>query len=103
MRGGHNKKSIEEHILNGTYRPSLHGFVNESDEEALKEMKNDLRIDYIRIKNEIKKLDLSKDLERYEVLNDIRINFVKAFHNIAKMPVKDEPIKENDKDGFKTL
>jgi hypothetical protein len=25
MKGGHNKKSIQEHILNGTYRPSRHG------------------------------------------------------------------------------
>jgi hypothetical protein len=50
----------------------------------------------------MKKLDLSKELDRYEDLNKKRIESIKAFHTIAKMPVEDKPKIENEnKDGFK--
>jgi len=103
MRGGRNKKTVEQHLIDGTYRADRHGYVNTSDEESLKIMKNDLYTDYVLLTKEIKKLDLSKDdnLKKYEQLNNIRINYVKAFHNIAKTPIEDKQTLENNIDGFK--
>jgi hypothetical protein len=101
MRGGKNKKTIEEHIANNTYRPCKHGYVSLSDEQTLKEMKDELYTSFKTLTNEMKKLDLSKELDRYEDLNKKRIESIKAFHSIAKMPVEDK-IPTNNKDGFKT-
>ena len=102
MRGGRNKKSVEEHIANGTYRHDRHGYVSLSDEETLKEMKNELYTSFKNLTNEMKKLDLSKELDRYEDLNKKRIESIKAFHAIAKMPIEEKPIVGNNPDGFKT-
>ena len=108
MKGTRTRKTIEQHIEDGTYRSDRHGYLTKSDDETLKEMKNDLYTDYISIKKEIKKLDLSKsdDLKKFEQLNEIRIQFLKSFHNIAKSPVETEKEIEkieNNIDGFKTL
>ena len=100
-RGGQNKKSIEEHIANGTYRPSLHGYLNKSDEATLKEMKNELYTSFVRLTKEIETLNLVNDLDRYKYLNELKINTIKAFHSIAKTPVEDKPENNIDKDGFK--
>ena len=106
MRGARTKKSIEQHIEDGTYRPDRHGYINKSDDDTLQEMKNDLYADYILIRKAIKKLDLSKseDKKEFEHLNTIRINFVKAYHNIARSPVESlEKLESEDdnKDEFK--
>ena len=104
MRGGHNKKTIQDHIQNGTYRPCLHGYISISDEETLKEMKNELYTSFKIITNELKKIDLDKDMEKYKSLNEERITYIKAFHSIAKTPVEDKSKDiKYDKDGFKTL
>ena len=107
MRGTRTRKTIEQRIADGSYRADRHGYISKPDEETLKEIKNDLYTDYILIKKELKKLDLSKDdnLKKYELLNEIRIGYIKAFHNIAKAPVetKDGIQTENNADGFKSL
>ena len=106
MRGTRTRKTIEQHIADGSYRADRHGHISISDETTLSEMKNDLYTDYLIIKKEIGKLDLSKedDLKKFEQLNELRINFVKAFHNIAKAPVEHNSelkILEDNIDGFK--
>jgi hypothetical protein len=103
MRGGRNKKSLQQHIEDGTYRADRHGKISISDEQTLQEMKNDLYTDYIEIRKELKKVDKTKDLERYEKLNKIRIEYLKAFHILNKTPVGDEPKIEDNPDGFKTI
>jgi hypothetical protein len=100
MRGGRNKKSLEEHIANGTFRPCKHSYVSLSDEQTLKEMKDELYTTFKTLTDEMDKLDLTKDLDRYEDLNKKRIESIKAFHSIAKMPIEDKKY-TNDKDGFK--
>jgi len=102
MRGGHNKKTAQEHIADGTFRADRHSNLALADEEVLKEMKNDLYADYTALKKEIKKLDLSNNesLEKFNKLNEARFNFVKTYHNISKTPLDGK--KDNgDKDGFK--
>ena len=43
-RGGSNKKSIEEHIMNSTYRPSVHGYVlSENDYEKIEKANINLK------------------------------------------------------------
>ena len=106
MKGSRTKKTIEQHIEDGTYRSDRHGYISKTDEQTLKELKNDLYTDYISIRKIIKNVDISKpeNYKIYEQLNDIRINYVKCFHNIAKSPVetKEEIEKvENNVDGFK--
>jgi len=102
MRGGHNKKTIQDHLNNGTYRPSLHGYILPTDEEALKNMKSELYNEFIMVTKEIKNID--KNSEKYKQLNDVMISQIKAFHSIAKTPiVEDKENKTENKDGFKTL
>jgi phenylalanyl-tRNA synthetase alpha subunit len=102
MRGGKNKKTIQEHLANGTYRPSLHGQLNQSDEETLKEMKDELYKSFRNFTNEMKKLDLNKndELEKYDSLSKKRNEFIKTFHSIAKTPIE-EKLKETVSDGGK--
>jgi hypothetical protein len=39
MRGGKNKKSVEQHIAEGTYRADRHGLRDTGDAEVLQKMK----------------------------------------------------------------
>jgi len=99
MRGGKNKKTIEEHLANGSYRPCKHGYVLPSDGEALSQIKQDL---YNSIQLITKDMGgLARDDDEYRNLNSIRSDQIKTFHAICKVPVEDKPKKENDPDGFK--
>jgi beta-lactamase superfamily II metal-dependent hydrolase len=100
MRGGSNKKSIQEHLDNGTYRPSLHGYVLSSDEEALKQIKQELYSSILLITKDMGKLDRFSDT--YKNLNTIRSDQIKTFHSICKVPIEEKPKLENNPDGFKT-
>jgi beta-lactamase superfamily II metal-dependent hydrolase len=100
MRGGKNKKSIEAHLENGTYRPSLHGYILSSDETALKEIKQELYSSILLITKDMNKQE--KQSEIYKNLNSIRSDQIKTFHAICKVPIEDKKLdNENNKDGFK--
>jgi len=100
MRGGKNKKTIEEHLENGTYRPCKHGYALPTDGEALKQIKQDL---YSSIQLITKDMgSLKRDGDEYKNLNAIRSDQIKTFHAICKVPMEEKPKAEKDPDGFKT-
>ena len=102
MRGGKNKKSLEQHIKDGTYRADRHGHYVESDEAALKEMKGEIYRSFKEITKELCRLDMVEDAGKYKMLSDTRTALVKAFHAVAKMPVEDKKDEAgHDKDGFR--
>jgi hypothetical protein len=98
MRGGSNKKTIQEHLNNGTYRPSLHGYILSSDEEALKQIKQELYSSILLITKDMNKYD--KHTDTYKQLNSIRSDQIKTFHSICKVPIEEKP-KEIKSDGGK--
>jgi len=104
-RGGHNKKTLKQHIKDGTYRADRHGHYVESDEETLAEMKGEMYKSFKAITKELKGLDMVENAIKYKALSDIRTALIKAFHAVAKMPVEDKekPKAEtgHDKDGFR--
>ena len=101
-RGGHNKKTLAQHIKDGTYRADRHGHYAESDEDTLAEMKGEMHKSFRAITRELGKLDMVGDAGKYKMLSDTRTALVKAFHAVAKMPVEDKKKEgENDKDGFR--
>jgi hypothetical protein len=98
MRGGKNKKTIEEHIANGSYRPCKHGYILPTDSEALKQIKQDL---YSSIQLITKDMNgINRDSEEYKNLNTIRSDQIKTFHAICKIPIE-EKLKEMVSDGGK--
>ena len=101
MRGGQNRKTIEQHIEDGTYRPNRHGYVAESDDAALKEMKGEIYSSFKKVQRETAKINLATDNANYKRLCDITIALAKAYHSIAKTPVENRQETSNDKDGFK--
>jgi len=101
-RGGHNRKTLAQHIADGTYRADRHGHYVESDEATLREMKGEMYQSFKAITRELGNLDMVEDVGKYKMLSDTRIALIKAFHAVAKMPVEDKKTgAESDKDGFK--
>jgi hypothetical protein len=97
VRGGHNKKSVEEHIQKGTYRADRHGTVFKDDAEALRKMKQALYKKFQKIDKALegKELDdITKDNVNYY------ISVIKAFDSITKSPVKTE---DDDWEGKEEL
>jgi hypothetical protein len=87
MRGGQNKKTIEQHIADGTYRPDRHGLLDTDDSEILKKMKLALYYKFKKIDDFLNKADLnsiSKDNVNYY------LSIIKTFDSISKNPVKKE-------------
>jgi hypothetical protein len=81
MRGGHNRKSTQQHIIDGTYRFDRHGYISETNMERLNEMKQDLYDSIIQIIKEMKKLDkLSISYKRF---NKIINRDIKLFHKLC--------------------
>jgi len=102
MRGGKNKKSLEQHIKDGTYRADRHGHYVESDEATLTEMKGEMYKSFKAITKELGGMNMVEDAMTYKTLSDIRTALIKAFHAVAKMPVEDKKTgAKNNKDGFK--
>jgi hypothetical protein len=55
LRGGSNKKTIQQHIADGTYRADRHGLIN-TDNEQIIEIKNSVYSAFVVCGNEIKKM-----------------------------------------------
>ena len=87
MRGGHNKKSVEQHLRDGTYRADRHGPLAMDDAEILRKMKQALYQKFQKIDRalEEKKID---DVTKENV--NYYISVIRAFDSITKSPVKKE-------------
>jgi hypothetical protein len=84
MRGGQNKKSVEQHIAEGTYRADRHGLRASDDAEVLQKMKYALykkfkKVDEVLDKTEISAI--SKDTVSYY------LSVIKTFDVITKNPI----------------
>lgn len=103
-RGGHNKKTVAQHLADGTYRPDRHGHYVESDEKTLDEMKGEMYRSFKDITRALSSVDMVTKTDLYKTLTDIRTALIKAYHSVAKMPVEDgqkKTAKEENADGFK--
>jgi hypothetical protein len=98
MRGGHNKKSIEEHIENGTYRPSLHGIIKDNESEILKEMKYSLWKLFKKTKNDLNKTDIEQKSDKYKLLHSLMMEQIKVFNSLVKNPAGQSEQQEEKKD-----
>jgi hypothetical protein len=92
MRGGGNKKSIEQHIQDGTYRADRHGLLSEEDHVVLAKMKFALykkfsKLD--RILNETEVKDISKETINYYLA------VIKTFDSISKNPSQNKEMKSD--------
>jgi hypothetical protein len=100
-RGGHNKKSIEEHIKNGTYRPDRQGIpMNENNCKTLVEIETDLKSKITKIKTELETIDMIKDIDTYKGLMSTYLAIIKSY-NILVKENKQTFIEENKDDDYK--
>ena len=81
MRGGQNRKSVEEHIADGTYRADRHGLMPERDSEILGIMKSALY-------KKFKKLDkiLEQDVTKENV--NYYLSVIKTYDAISRNPAQ---------------
>jgi len=101
-RGGHNKKTLEQHLKDGTFRADRHGHLIESDEAALNLMKAETLKTFNAITKTLNGLDMIEGVEAFKKLIDARTASMKAYHAVAKMPVEDKKTEaKDDKDGFR--
>jgi hypothetical protein len=98
MRGGHNKKSIEEHIANGTYRHDRHGLIKDNELEILQKMKYSLYKLFDKTKNDLEKTDIEQKSEKYKLLHSLMMEQIKVFNSLVKNPIgqTEEQTKEKD-------
>jgi hypothetical protein len=106
MRGGHNKKSIEEHIAKGTYRPDRHGLLKDDETEVLQKMKYSLWVLFEKTKNDLEKTDIEQKAEKYKLLHLLMMEQIKVFNSLVKNPVgqmEQQPEQEDGKIDLTTL
>jgi ATP sulfurylase len=105
MRGGHNKKSIEEHIANGTYRPCKHGIKKEDESEILQQMKNSLWTLFNKTKKDLEQTDIEQKSEKYKLLHSLMMEQIKVFNSLVKNPVgqSEQQEKKDDKIDLSAL
>lgn len=94
MRGGSNKKSIEQHILEGTYRADRHNPNRNTDTESLKKMKLALLKIFDNTKKELSKTDFNGKPDTYKLLHSLLMEQIKTFNSIARNPNNKEEIKD---------
>ena len=88
-------KTVDEHLIDGTYRQDRHGIIlSENDYDRLEEMKITLYDNFIETSTELKKLDKQKNADNYKKLNSVMIEQIKSFLSISKHKITTE---ENDK------
>ena len=98
MRGGSNKKPIEEHLKSGNYRPSRHGIEPpETDKEKLEQMKAALFDAFTETQIKLSDETIKTNPSLYKMWNDVLIDQVKAFFSIAKVPIVSGEKKKQDK------
>jgi hypothetical protein len=100
MRGGSNKKSPEEHLKNGTYRPNKHGIIQEDESEILGKMKYEIWKMFTNIKKELEKTDITKEPDKYKNLHSLLMEQVKTFNTLVRNPLGKEEKKNEDKLDF---
>ena len=101
-RGG-KRKSIEEHIENGTVRQDRHGIKpNKSDNEKLDKMKDTLFDVFNKTKAKLENTDIDKNPDTYKQLNQAMLEQVKTFFTITKYSgLKDGETKPSGKINIK--
>jgi hypothetical protein len=87
MRGGAGKKSVEQHLEDGTFRADRHGIIDEKDSEILGKMKNALYQKFKRLDKHLNETDLSA-VSRDEV--NYYLSIVKTYNSITKNPNRKE-------------
>jgi hypothetical protein len=96
MRGGQNKKTVEQHVANGTYRADRHGLRASGDAEVLQKMKYALF-------QKFKKVDAFLDKTEIGAITKDNVNYylsiIKTFDVITRNPTsgKKEAGSENGK------
>jgi hypothetical protein len=96
MRGGQNKKSVEQHMAEGTYRADRHGMLPGNDSEALQKMKQALFRKFKKVDAFLEKADVgavTKDNVSYY------LSVIRTFDTITRNPTpgKKEAGAENGK------
>jgi len=103
MRGGSNKKTLEEHLEAGTYRPNRHGAILPSDMDALAEMKTEIYTRFHRLKGELKKINPAGDSDTYKKLNDAQISLAKSFTSLCRTPLGTEKKEVENEKNYELL
>lgn len=98
LRGGHNKKSIEEHIADGTYRLNRHGIKKDDESEILQQMKYSLWILFGKTKKDLEQTDIEQKSEKYKLLHSLMMEQIKVFNSLVKNPVGQSEQSEEKKD-----
>jgi hypothetical protein len=87
MRGGHNKKSIEQHIAEGTYRADRHGLIAEDDSVVLAKMKYALYQKFNKLNKILDTTDIN-DIDKGTI--SYYLSVIKTFDSISKNPTQQQ-------------
>ena len=87
MRSG-KSKTLQEHIIEGTYRPDLHG-INPSklDLQRLTEMKDTLYHFFNKTERKLRKTNKRLFTEKHKLINDIMLYQIKTYHLLIKYKI----------------
>jgi hypothetical protein len=83
LRGGQNKKSVEQHLADGTYRADRHGLRASDDSEILQKMKHALFQKFKKVDKFLNEADVgavTKDNVNYY------LSVIRAFDIITRNP-----------------
>ena len=87
MRKG-KSKSIEDHILDGTYRPDFHGIKpSQLDLQRLNLIKDTIYYFLNKTKDELSKTDMIKNPDKYKSLNDVMLCQLKTYYSLIKYKI----------------
>jgi hypothetical protein len=91
LRGGALKKSIEQHIKDGTYRADRHGIIDEQDSEILGKMKSALYKKFKQLDKHLNDTELNS-INNNEI--NYYLNIIKTYNSITKNPTRKEDSNE---------
>jgi hypothetical protein len=93
MRGGQNKKTLEQHLADGTYRADRHGLRASDDAEVLQKMKHALFQKFKKVDKFLDQADtsaISKDTVSYY------LSIIKTFDIITKNPTPNPALNKKE-------
>ena len=104
MPKGAKSKPIENHIEDGTLRPTRHGVVlSETDFDRLNEMKKVLYDSFLEVSSELKIIDKKKDTNYYKTLSSVMTDQISSFISISRHKVIKEQNASDEKTASKKI
>jgi hypothetical protein len=85
-RGGSNRKTVEEHIKNGTWRQDRHGILENDEKSFVDNRADSLKDRLFFYESEIIKPEIIADSKKLKLYTDNYTKLMRLYFQIIKMP-----------------